>query len=401
MACITDPIDLHLLQHLRETTQGDDDGNSDNHGCMDITFQSPPPATEPPPNEETKYCWVCETSVAQHSMHCKYCNKCVSHFDHHCLWLNTCVGHANYGYFCKILWSTCCMLVVHTSCMLGIVIDVFLDGPTQNRANEWFGANAWGVVVGINLFFLVTNMISLSAMAQLLHFHISLQKKNLTTYQFIVSDNARRREAFQKKEERKAKRAAAVSKARREGNQILATRIELGQYCCTACDVLPIDEEVPAAAEANGGHETTAYAELSDGDEPEDEKKSVDSDRDLVLMNATSLGDSSSFQLGSKEGIRPSTSSDNVTAENSNEEEATVGGDGDQVHVDDITSPANGFQEGSNSNNAQKEVEAGNVIEAANENVAVESNGEDKGATNEGLKPTVGSENEQSSTDSI
>jgi hypothetical protein len=162
-----------------------------------------------------------------------------------------------------------------------------------------------------------------------------------------------------------------------------------------------MDEEAPAAAaEANGGHETTAYAELSDGDEPEDEKKSVDSDRDLVLMNATSLEDSSSFKLGSKEGIKPSTSSDNVTAENSNDEEAT-GGDGDQLHVDDITIPAHGFQEGSHSNNAQKEVEAGNGGEAANENVAVERNGEDKGATNEGLKPTVGSEKEQSSTDSI
>jgi hypothetical protein len=37
------------------------------------------------PNEPMKQCWICDTSVAEHSMHCKFCNKCVYGFDHHCI----------------------------------------------------------------------------------------------------------------------------------------------------------------------------------------------------------------------------------------------------------------------------------------------------------------------------
>lgn len=37
------------------------------------------------PNEAMKQCWICDASVAEHSMHCKFCNKCVYGFDHHCI----------------------------------------------------------------------------------------------------------------------------------------------------------------------------------------------------------------------------------------------------------------------------------------------------------------------------
>ena len=136
MACITDPIDVHLAKHVRETEHTHD--NVQEQGCTSKLCYRGPSTTEPPPEEDTKYCWVCETSVADHSMHCKYCNKCVSHFDHHCLWLNTCVGQANYGYFYKILWTTCFMLVVHTCCLMGIVIDIFVDAALRDRANDWW-----------------------------------------------------------------------------------------------------------------------------------------------------------------------------------------------------------------------------------------------------------------------
>ena len=223
----------------------------------------------------------------------------------------------------------------------GLSLTSFWMDPPRSRANAWFSANAWGAVVGVNLCFIVTNMISLSAVAQLLHFHIGLQKKNLTTYQFIVSDNARRREEFQKKEERKGlnERRQWQGHVKRE---IQSWRQDWNWGNIVVQRVMPCQWMREAAAPAvgadslaNGGakHEPTAgYAELSDGDEPVDEKTSMTSDQDLVLMNATSLGGSSSSQLGSKEGIKPSTSSDNVTAENSNEEEA-MGGDEDQEHA--------------------------------------------------------------------
>lgn len=193
--------------------------------------------------------------------------------------------------------------------MLGIVIDIFVGGSSEQRANAWFNnANLSMVVAGVNIFFIVSNVVSLSAVAQLLHFHIGLQRKNLTTYQFIVTDNARRRESFQKKEQRRTKRVAAVSKARQEGKQLLARRLELGPYCCAACDPLPQDEEAPSDAGVNGtatkDETTSGYAELSDGDvgaASTDEKTSMTSERDLARTNAISLGESSSSQLEAKQ----------------------------------------------------------------------------------------------------
>lgn len=291
------------------------------------------------------------------------------------------------------------MLVVHTCCMLGIVIDMFLGGTSREYANDWFSADAWGAVAGVNIFFIVTNVICLSAVAQLLHFHIGLQKKNLTTYQFIITDNARRREAFQKKEERRSKRVAAVSKAKREGKQILGLRLEMGQYCCAACDALPADEEAPTAegngavvAKANEG--TLGYAELSDGEERGTFGDDMASDRDLALMNATSLGESSSSQLeplSSKEEVKAETSQD-LTAENSKEESTGADEVGGEIGTATTTSPANNVQE-ETSSNVQEEVS--NNDEPATEEVA-ESKGEDAGAKQEEPEP-VEPEKEQSS----
>lgn len=207
--------------------------------------------------------------------------------------------------------------------MLGIVIDIFLGGSSEQRANDWFNANLSGLVAGIDIFFIVSNAISLSAVAQLLQFHIGLQRKNLTTYQFIVTDNARRREAFQHKEEQRSKRVVAVSKARQEGKRVLALRLEMGQFCCAVCDPLP-DEEAPADAAPNGvvaanTRGTSGYAELSDGGDAgaasTDEKTSMTSERDPAHMNATSLGESSSSQLEAKQEEEDVVAAASVTAE--------------------------------------------------------------------------------------
>jgi DHHC palmitoyltransferase len=261
-ACIVDPIDRHLAKHLQETGEAmPSSQDAKPKGLLKLFYTTTSQIALPQEEEPMKYCWVCEISVAEHSMHCKYCNKCVSHFDHHCLWLNTCVGDTNYMYFYRILWSISAMLVVHIGIMLGLVIDIFTHGATEERADAWFNSDLSGVVLGVLIFFLVFDTICLSAAAQLLFFHVGLRRKNLTTYQFIVTDNARKRQERQTKKERQSKRVVAVAKASLEGETFLALRLKMGQHCCAPCDPLP-DEEV--LADVNGAiqDKSSAYVEL-------------------------------------------------------------------------------------------------------------------------------------------
>jgi hypothetical protein len=327
-ACIIDPMDHHLAKHLRETETGEVTVTADSKqkGLFRNFFHNnvPTPNTALPQEEEPlKYCWVCELSVAEHSMHCKYCNKCVAHFDHHCLWLNTCVGEANYEFFYNILWSTCAMLVVHFSIMLGLVVAIFTDGPTQQRADEWFSAGLSELVLGVLIFFIVFDVICISAAVQLLLFHIGLRRKGLTTYQFIVTDNARKRQDLQKKEERRSKRVVAVTKARREGHTVKAIRLQMGQYCCAPCDPLPSQEAPGDNGNGDTENTTTAYAVLEGGNDvngvSSDEKMSSTSLRDLARTNATSLGGSSSSH---NEGVEVSQQDGNEPPEDENDAKA-------------------------------------------------------------------------------
>ena len=291
-ACIVDPIDRHLAKHLQESggamTSTEDVKPK---GLLKLFHVNNSQIALPQEEEPMKYCWVCEISVAEHSMHCKYCNKCVSHFDHHCLWLNTCVGDANYVYFYRILWFISAMLVVHIGIMLGLVIDIFAHGTTEKRAEAWFHVGLSGLVsAGVLIFFLIFDAICLSAAAQLLFFHVGLRRKNLTTYQFIVTDNARKRQQQQTKKERQSKRVAAVAKASLEGQHFLAFRLKMGQQCCAPCDPLP-DEEVPDDMNGAIQGRSSAYAELPDGDDGNGgfSNTSSTSLTDLARSNAVSL----------------------------------------------------------------------------------------------------------------
>jgi DHHC palmitoyltransferase len=118
---LTNPIDVHLQHHFRQQ-EHHHRGNGTANGAAakplvirNPLHRPPPPLTQersirhslyyrtnskhlhlynaPPvvaetsalPNEPMKQCWICDTSVAEHSMHCKFCNKCVYGFDHHCI----------------------------------------------------------------------------------------------------------------------------------------------------------------------------------------------------------------------------------------------------------------------------------------------------------------------------
>jgi hypothetical protein len=66
---------LHLYNHPTNTNHLQQQQNQHTSSSLDHHLT----------NEPMKQCWICDTSVAEHSMHCKFCNKCVYGFDHHCI----------------------------------------------------------------------------------------------------------------------------------------------------------------------------------------------------------------------------------------------------------------------------------------------------------------------------
>ena len=226
--------------------------------------------------EATKYCWVCEHEVAEQSMHCRYCNKCIARFDHHCQWLNTCVGERNYPFFFKTLWSIAILLVTHASIAIAVSIDILIGGSSKQRAIEWFSANLWEVVVSVNLFFALFDTVSMILILQLLVFHIKLRAQNLTTYKFILNDNAAKRELKKEIAARKSKRLVAMGVAKRNGKPLLRFMLVVGEHfgrIHQCLDPLPPDEtdpeNRPQQAETTIGNGATGTGD-SRGTEEED-----------------------------------------------------------------------------------------------------------------------------------
>lgn len=143
----------------------------------------------------TKYCWVCQTTVYELSMHCKYCDKCVQKFDHHCMWLNTCIGEANYPTFFKTVVYTFIFILVHFLTIVTYTVFYFMDLEDMKQvSSDWFQTGRPAVLLAINLAFLVFLGFAATLVLQLLYFHICLRKKNMTTYEYILEDSARKRE---------------------------------------------------------------------------------------------------------------------------------------------------------------------------------------------------------------
>lgn len=76
MAQKIDPMDDHLAKHLERQRNGEEEPDNGFGGALGGVGDEA---------DTLKYCWICETQVAEHAMHCKFCNKCVGNFDHHCL----------------------------------------------------------------------------------------------------------------------------------------------------------------------------------------------------------------------------------------------------------------------------------------------------------------------------
>ena len=149
---------------------------------------------------------------------------------------------------------------------MAIGIDIVTNGVTENLADNWLGGSGLKMIVVVVCFmFFLLDMVALSLIAQLLLFHISLRREALTTYQFIVRDNQRKRDKTQISDAQKAKRIVAIGTAKREGKTMLVYQLQCGKYC-KPCDPLVV-EDTTTKQEARERNAPPPNAELPDVEE--------------------------------------------------------------------------------------------------------------------------------------
>lgn len=255
--CMTDPIDDKLACHLKKQMGEGDNGEDVENGNGNSNDDNDNDA------DPTKYCWVCQTNVHAQSMHCKFCDKCVTRFDHHCMWLNTCVGKANYPYFYRTVVSTFAFVAVDAATLLGIVVAYFVQaygggadgggtGGQVDRMTNWFGAGVPMVVAIVNIVFFVITFASVSLLGQLFLFHINLQRESITTYEYIIRENQRKREKNKDAMAIRSKRMILTRAADAKGDKATVCRLQMGRIC-VPCDparkAVEEDKRREAAAE--------------------------------------------------------------------------------------------------------------------------------------------------------
>ena len=164
--------------------------------------------------------------------------------------LNTCIGAKNYWDFFKVMLAIAFMQVVHLGISAGLVVDIFLHGPTEDRADKWLGMfdSASIAVSAVILFFIFFDMCSLVLLAQLIIFHLHLQKEGITTYQYIIRDAQKRRDKAKRETDLEQQRITEIARAQEAGQGFHVTRLQMGgQFRSCGCAMLdPLDLPKPA-----------------------------------------------------------------------------------------------------------------------------------------------------------
>lgn len=140
-----------------------------------------------------KLCNYCLGIVNFHCKHCKVCNKCVIKFDHHCNLLNTCIGEKNYKDFIFMLVSA---LVFHLNIvgfsLVNIIWYFFFESSFTGRNERYLNLVNLKAVIIINFSCSATGLIICLYIIFLLCFHWYLKYKNMTTYEYIIANKAKK-----------------------------------------------------------------------------------------------------------------------------------------------------------------------------------------------------------------
>lgn len=148
------------------------------------------------PSSELLYCCFCKCKVHKRSKHCGLCNKCVSDFDHHCKWLNNCVGGSNYKNFFRLINVGFVFTAYHSAIALWVFLSVLAESgfPKSAPAGSYFvGVDRTGLLVAL----MSSCALAAFASTMLFHlivFHLYLQNKKLSTYDYILIQRAKKAE---------------------------------------------------------------------------------------------------------------------------------------------------------------------------------------------------------------
>ncbi len=181
------------------------------------------PIPQQPSEDNHIYCYLCEVYVDTSSKHCRYCDKCVTKFDHHCKWLNTCIGAKNYHWFLSIVLFVFLLTTESLALSIALMVESFAY-PDQfhNRVND---TNRFSFFLGSSISLqalqalLIVSVVIMTALVgmlvQLGGFHIMLLHRGLTTYDFIVLEQKKAREAETEKIRRQTERLQQQAKSDR------------------------------------------------------------------------------------------------------------------------------------------------------------------------------------------
>ncbi|KAM0799110.1 palmitoyltransferase with autoacylation activity Pfa4 [Usnea florida] len=123
----------------------------------------------------SRWCRKCEASKPPRAHHCKVCQRCIPKMDHHCPWTINCVSHRTLPHFLRFLFYA-------TASMVYLEYFLFL-----RVAVVWAGRNLPSYLgptpaqLVLLFIFLVTNSITLLALAILLARNIWCLGSNVTT----------------------------------------------------------------------------------------------------------------------------------------------------------------------------------------------------------------------------